>query len=247
MYILDFISENDFEKHVLNTISYYQDVLASINLKRFNSNIIDPIKLLFDRYVLNLDYRRMIEMEINRQRDKSNTNSIGYFHQNIFKYIKNCEVPDEVWDVIFKNDNVVYYIEMKNKHNTLNSSSCAKTFMKMQQKLLTEEGCICALVEVISRKSRNIPWQVTIDKKKQPTIDNLRRISIDKFYEIVTGDGEAFSKLCRQLPVTIKKILEKYPSCKAEKDTVLEELELIDSDIEKALFKLAFKTYSGFA
>lgn len=246
MYNLNFITEENFEKQVYETIQSYQKVLKSINLKQFNNNTIDPIKLIFDKYIFDLHYEKIIELEIQRQRDKSNTNSIGYFHQNMFSFIKNCEVPKEGWDVIFRGSDATYYIEMKNKHNTMNSASSAKTFMKMQQQLLVDRNCICALVEVIAKESQNIPWQITIDKVKQPLVENLRRISIDKFYEIVTGDAEAFSKIYEQLPRTIKKILQKNPNCKVEKDTVLKELSLVDKDLEKALFKIAFQTYLGF-
>lgn len=249
-YYLDFIKEEDFDLHVKNTIKEYKDTLKAIDLKKFNSNIIDPIKLLFDKEVYNKNFEEIIKFEIQRQRDKSNSNIIGYFHQNLFKYLKNCKVPKEGWDVIFLGEENNYYIEMKNKHNTMNSSSSAKTYMKMQNHLLTSKDrdkSICALVEVIAKKSQNISWVITIDKIKQQPCESLRRISIDKFYEIVTGDKEAFKKLCFQLPITIKKILQKEKELNIEKDKVLEELRLIDDDILVSLYKLAFSTYEGFS
>ena len=68
-----------------------------------------------------------IKDELVRQRDKTNSNAIGYFHQNMFKYIRNCEVLREEFDVIFtQSDGNKIYVEMKNKHNTMNSSSSQK-------------------------------------------------------------------------------------------------------------------------
>ena len=72
------------------------------------------------------------------------------FHQRIFQYIDNCRVPDNGkeggWDVIFHNEEGIdlpdgdrvrtIYVEMKNKHNTMNSSSAGKTYIKMQNRLL---------------------------------------------------------------------------------------------------------------
>lgn len=249
-FILDFISQNDFEQHVKETLKEYEDVLGSINLKAFNKNIIDPIKLLFDKSVFNKTFEEIIALEIHRQRDKSNNNSIGYFHQNIFKYINGCEVPEKGWDIIFKaNKNLTYYVELKNKHNTMNSSSASKTFMKMQNHLLNaqdKDTSICALVEVIAKKSNNIPWVTSIDYIRQSPNERLRRISIDKFYEIVTGDKEAFKKLCIQLPVTIEKLIKNDKTLQVEKDTVFEELQILDDNILVSLFKLAFSTYEGF-
>lgn len=116
---LNFISQKDFEEHVLNTIKEYKDTLKKVDLKKFNSNIIDPIKLLFDKNVFDITYEEIIKREIHRQRDKSNNNYIGYFHQNIFKYIKNCEVPKTGWDIIVKKDNKIFekdtvFEELKN-------------------------------------------------------------------------------------------------------------------------------------
>ena len=83
MYRLTFIKQSDFEKHVAETIRSYNASLASINLASFNSNLIDPIKLLFDKNLYRKTFDEIISLEIHRQRDKSNTNAIGYFHQNI--------------------------------------------------------------------------------------------------------------------------------------------------------------------
>ena len=143
---LDFISEEDFYNHVQATIEKYGEKLKSFDLKRFNKNIIDPIKLIFDKTVYHNSWDEIIKSEIFRQRDKSNNNDIGYFHQRIFQYINNCSVPDNGheggWDVIYENPNGIVlpenskvskiYVEMKNKHNTMNSASSGKTFIKMQ-------------------------------------------------------------------------------------------------------------------
>lgn len=46
---LDFISQDNFKQHVQATILKYGEKLESFDLKRFNTNIIDPIKLIFDK------------------------------------------------------------------------------------------------------------------------------------------------------------------------------------------------------
>lgn len=35
------------------------------------------------------------------------------------------------------------YVEMKNKHNTMNSASSAKTYIKMQGQILEDDDCAC--------------------------------------------------------------------------------------------------------
>ena len=101
------------------------------------------------------------------------------FHQRIFQYITKCHVPlngeEGGWDVIYEDANGIeipdagsvhtVYVEMKNKHNTMNSASAGKTFIKMQNQLLNDD-CACFLVEVIAQRSQNIKWETTVDKKK---------------------------------------------------------------------------------
>ena len=256
-YNLDFITKEDLTKHIKETILHYGDKLKSIDLQQFNKNIIDPIKLIFDKNVYNCSWEDIIKNELVRQRDKSNNNEIGYFHQNIFKYIKNCEVPQVGFDVIY-NGNIKIgdikatklYVEMKNKHNTMNSSASQKTYMKMQNQLLQDEDCICALVEVIAKHSQNIEWQVSIDYQ---SVNNkrIRRISIDKFYEIITSDKNAFYKLCLILPEIIKEIMNDVEFIQQQKDSVFKELVKIQQDknisFEMSLYLLGFYEYNGFA
>ena len=84
MWDLSFISEDDFTYHVKSTIEKYGEKLQPYNLKKFNKNIIDPVKMIFDKIVYGISWEEIIGNEIFRQRDKANNNDIGYFHQRIF-------------------------------------------------------------------------------------------------------------------------------------------------------------------
>lgn len=74
MWNLSFISEEDFTNHIKSTIEKYGEKLESFDLKRFNKNIIDPIKLIFDKTVYQSSWDEIVSNEIFRQRDKSNNN-----------------------------------------------------------------------------------------------------------------------------------------------------------------------------
>lgn len=246
MWNLNFISKEDLKEHIKNTIATYEKTLDGIDLVKFNTNIVDPIKMVFDSKVYRKDFEEVVKDELVRQRDKTNTNAIGYFHQNMFKYIKNCEVPKEGFDVIvsMKNGNKIY-VEMKNKHNTMNSSSTQKTYMRMQNKIASNSKVECFLVEVIAKNSQNIEWKVTVDGEKLEN-KRIRRVSIDKFYEIVTGDNEAFYKICMVLPKLIDEIIDENKELQVGSDTVIDELYDKNPDLLKALYLLAFKEYEGF-
>lgn len=243
----NFISQADFENHVASTIETYSRQLSGINLQDFNSNVIDPIKLLFDKNVFNKEFEEIINLEIQRQRDKSNTNAIGYFHQNMFRYIENCEVPLHGWDVIYTSptNGEMIYVEMKNKHNTMNSSSSQKTYITMQNKIVSDPHCECYLVEVLAPNSRNITWQMSVNGSRVAN-ERIRRVSLDQFYALVTGERDAFYQICMQLPRTIEKIIALNPALLIQEDSVIDELRQINPDTLLALYKLAFETYEGF-
>lgn len=249
------------------SIEKYGDKLKSFDVQRFNKNIIDPVKLIFDKTVYQADWKETISNEIFRQRDKSNNNDIGYFHQRIFQYIDKCHVPDNGteggWDVIYKNPEGIIlpdgscvhtvYVEMKNKHNTMNSSAAGKTFIKMQNQLLKDDDCACFLVEAIAKKSQNIKWETTVDGQRVGH-KLIRRVSIDKFYELVTGQENAFFKLCMVLPTVIQKVVDNNGNNLVPHDTVYDELRLAASNVEDkdmimeiAIFMLGFSTYNGFS
>ncbi len=239
-YKLGFISDKDIFKHVKETVQQYS---ASIDLKEFNKNIIDPIKLTFDAKVYGRTMEEVVASECIRQMDKSNNNHIGYFHQNLFRYAGNgWEVPAEGFDVI--NEGRHIFVEIKNKHNTMNSAASQKTYMKMQNKIVRDSHATCMLVEVIATKSQNKTWVVTVDKE-QFNNDHIRRVSIDKFYEIVFGDSLAFAKLCKALPLILDDVIKELGSA-TNQNTVFSELAAISPNIMKSLYLLAFKTYEGF-
>lgn len=246
LYSLSFIEQKDFEEHVAKTIKTYDETLNKIDLKKFNSNVIDPIKLTFDQALFKKTWKEIIELEIHRQRDKSNTNAIGYFHQNLFRYIKNCIIPTEGFDVIYTdaNGNKIC-VEMKNKHNTMNSNSSQKTYINMQNHLLKNPNDRCFLVEVLAPKSRNIIWEISVDKF-HCSDKRIRRVSIDHFYKLVTGIDDAFYQICKQLPITINKLIEHNHVKTVEKDTVVDELKVKNPNLLKSLYLLAFESYLGF-
>lgn len=136
----------------------------------------------------------------------------------------------------------------------MNSASSGKTFIKMQNQILQDDDAACCLVEVIAKRSQNIKWEPTVDGKRMGH-KLIRRVSIDKFYELVTGEQEAFHDMCMVLPKTIKSVVTSMESSLTPHDTVMEELRTWashinlateDLSIAMAIYMLGFKGYNGF-
>lgn len=239
-YGLKFISDKDLLRHTTETANKYR---FSIDLTEFTANTIDPIKFTFDSIVYDITEKEAIDREVARQLDKSNSNHIGLFHQNIFRYIGDgWSVPNSGYDVVHETNR--HYVEMKNKHNTMNSSSSQKTYMRMQNTLLSDNKATCMLVEVIARKSQNAPWKCSVDGQALSS-DRIRRVSIDQFYKLVTGYDGAFKDLCQVLPSVIADVV-KTIDFDESSNTVLRELVELSPDLLKSLYLLAFENYEGF-
>ena len=173
-------------------------------------------------------------------------------------------MPQTGWDVIYRNPDGIampdgdivhtVYVEMKNKHNTMNSASSAKTYIKMQSQILEDDDCACLLVEAIAKKSQNIKWTTKVDGKSvQHRL--IRRVSMDQFYAILTGDENAFYKMCMVLPNVINSVVYEGEGVEVPSDTVVQELKNVaklyaeypkDLAMAMAVYMLGFSTYNGF-
>lgn len=235
-YHLGFITNEQIYEHVKETARRYR---RSINLEEFNRSIIDPIKLTFDAKVYGKSFQDIVEAECIRQIDKSNTNHIGYFHQNLFRHIGHgWEVPPQGFDII--NNERHIFVELKNKHNTMNSGAATTVYERMQNKILHDDQATCILVEVITPHSKDEKWN-----KGGLSHAKIRRMSIDKFYGLVFGDNEAFFKLCKTLPYILDDVMAELQEGHIE-NSVYGELAQLSPDMFKSLYLLAFNTYDGF-
>lgn len=117
-YGLSFVSDNDLFGHMFDTIKRFR---TGMTLDAFQKNIVDPIKLTFDTHVYKRPIENVIDAEIMRQLSKTNESLIGYFHQNISKYVGNgWEVPntgEDGFDVV--NHGKQIFAEIKSKHDTI--------------------------------------------------------------------------------------------------------------------------------
>lgn len=169
------------------------------------------------------------------------------------------------WDVIYQNENGIMlpdgdmvhtvYVEMKNKHNTMNSASAGKTYIKMQSQLLSDDDCACFLVEAIAQKSQNIKWETTVDGKRV-SHKRIRRVSLDQFYAITTGEDDAFYNMCMVLSGVIENVVKQDGAVQVPNDTALQELKNIavmsgreteDMAMAVAVYMLGFSSYLGFS
>lgn len=66
--------------------SYVEQFTTEIDLHKFNSNIVDPVKLTFDAKVYGKSWEEVIMDECSRQIDKANSNVLGLFSPKSFPF-----------------------------------------------------------------------------------------------------------------------------------------------------------------
>ena len=80
-------------------------------------------------------------------------------------------------------------------------------------------------------------------------------MSLDQFYALVTGQEDAFYKMCMVLPSVIQKAVDELEGSIVPHDTVIDELKAlakkqsIDDEnlaVAMAVYMLGFGSYSGF-
>ena len=114
----------------------------------------------------------------------------------------------------------------------------------MQGMLLKNAENRCFLVEVIAKHSQNIPWKIALDGHSHEH-EFIRRVSIDKFYALVTGEAESFKNLCEALSRELDDVVKDLEQSHIE-NSVFSELSEISPNLLQSLYLLSFSKYEGF-
>ena len=199
---VNFISDEHFLNCIENLHSSYVKAKEKITKKKFYNNKIDTIKLTFDTKFNSIDEESIIETEILRQIDKSINNSIGTFHEQILGGIKGFEVGKLSGFDIKASDNTLF-ADIKNKHNTMNSSSAEALFQKLARYADDFKQAKCYWVQILAKNSFNEHWMGDINGKEY-SHSRVFKISGDRFYALLSGNENAFYELYKALPIAIE-------------------------------------------
>ena len=114
--------------------------------------------------------------------------------------------------------------------------------------------CACFFVKAIAKTSQNIKWETSVDGTKV-SHKLIRRVSIDQFYALVTGENNAFYQIGMALPDVIQSVVNEAGEQLVPHDIVYDQLYDItqnsgiapnDIAISIAIYMLVFGTHFGF-
>ena len=206
---VEFVSDEDFLECVKHVIDFYlsdEYQEEPITVLNESKNGIDAINTIFDITVKQIGFDGWANKEMERQQDKTINNKIGEFHQELLGKVEgwvDLGVGDETEIDLKKEDNTVF-IELKNKHNTMNSSSTKTCREKLENVIEQYPDATAYWAYIISRKyrSENRVW-----KYQGREDEKIRRISGDLLYEMITGDSNALEKVYEAIPKAIVDLL----------------------------------------
>ncbi len=220
---LSFISDKHLIFCIDNLYKAYLNAKNDISRKKFNKNKIDTIKLTFDSKFNELDEKILIKSEIARQIDKSINNAIGTFHEEVLGGINGFEKGNLSGYDIKANNNSLF-ADIKNKHNTMNSSASESLFQKLEKFAKKYPKSKCYWVQIWATKSFNESWKGKINGTEYKH-ERVFKISGDRFYKLLSKQENALYKLYKVLPKAIDDYLKKNKKIsKSVKNSALEEI-----------------------
>ncbi len=241
---VDFISDEHFLFCIENLHNSYLKAKNNITKKHFFKNKVDTIKLTFDARFNNIDEEDLIQSEILRQIDKSINNSIGTFHEQILGGIKGFEIGNlSGFDIKAEDDTL--FADIKNKHNTMNSSSAEALFQKLARYADDYKKAKCYWVQILAKNSFCELWKGEINGKEY-SHSRVYKISGDQFYALISGKENALFQIYKKLPVVIEDYLNSIQNTDLiEENSALDEINLeIKSTKRTILDQITFENFS---
>ena len=222
---VDFVSDEDFERAVKRVIDEYAEYELEISetkpidiLLDKERQTIDEFKTVFDLCTNDITLKKWTEREVERQIDKKINNRIGEFHQELLGYVDgwiDLGIGDPT-EIDLKNEEETIFIELKNKYNTMNSSSKKTCRGKLEKVIENNPNATAYWAYVINKKYKSEDRIWVYNERDD---ERIRRISGDKLYELITGDKDALEKVLKAIPIAIKNIRNLENDCISNEDS----------------------------
>lgn len=242
---VNFVSDEHLLKCIENLYKSYLSAKNNVSKKNFYKNKVDTIKLTFDSNFNNINEEELIESEILRQVDKSINNAIGFFHEEILGGINGYERGNHSGYDIKAKDNSLF-ADIKNKHNTMNSSSTENLYQKLIRYADQYTNSKCYWVQILATSSFNEPWKASFENDSRIYFhERVFKISGDQFYKILSNQDDAFYQLYKSLPKAIDDFL-KYNKDKSEsiQNSALDEIKNNISTTKRTILdEITFENY----
>ncbi len=178
------------------------------NAKDSGRNVIDPFATVFTLSFFGMSHRHWVQMEEFRKKDKTLTNALGAFHQQILGSVEGWENLGQKAVVDLVNDNRKIIAELKNKYNTVKGSDKINIYNALHScvydKVSRFRGYKAYYVTIIPQKPEGIerPFVPSDNQSGTKPAEDPSIMEIDgkRFYALVTGSETALEDLFNVIP-----------------------------------------------
>lgn len=222
----------------------YLKAKSNVSLKDFYANKVDTFKMTFDAHFNGMSEEALIRSEILRQIDKASGQAIGTFHEQVLGGIQGFEAGKLSGFDIRATDNSLF-ADIKNKHNTMNSSSAEALFQKLARFADDFKKAKCYWVQILAKGSFHEPWRGEINGKEY-SHSRVFKISGDQFYALLSGQEDALFQLYRALPIAIADFMDStHTVTEQEENAILKSLSSeTDATQRSILDQITFDNFS---
>ena len=142
------------------------------------------------------------------------------------------------------NDDTLF-ADIKNKHNTMNSSSAESLFQKLKTYADNYKQAKCYWVQILAKGSFNDLWKGEINGKEY-SHSRVYKISGDQFYALLSGKESALFQLYKALPSAINDYLNSIEKNNIIKEnSALDEIKLETKTSKRTILsQITFENYS---
>lgn len=185
---LQWISESDLQKAVEQLIERAEQAKIEAD-KRMKANVVDPFSSLVVSSTFGLDSREGL---VSTQQMASGlhgiSNALGDFHHQVLSSVAGWANHDAGYDI--ENTDLKILAEIKNKHNTMSSTTRKGTLDRIATALELKRGreWKAYLVIIVPKKPKRYRKQIHLSS-------SMFEIDGSSFYEGVTGDPNALHDL----------------------------------------------------
>ena len=176
------------------------------------SNTLDCFSAVVDSVILNISVEEWLDLERQRQTQKTLQNIMGDIHQEALGSSGEWESlgVGRVVDLVNHNKKII--AEIKNKHNTTKGNHKVNVYDDLADLLPKFGGYTGYYVEILPparSKVYNSPFMPPDNrtKTKRPKNEQIRKIDGRSFYSLVTGQTDALDQFYYALPSLVVEIL----------------------------------------
>jgi hypothetical protein len=237
-----FVTDDHLLHCIGNLHESYKKANLNATLESFYSNKVDAFKLTFDSRFNDTSEEKLVQSEVWRQIDKSINNAIGTFHEEILGGI-NGYLSEKNAGYDIRAENCTLFADIKNKHNTMNSSAAESLFLKLADLADRNKNAKCYWVQILGKNSFCEKWEANINGKEY-SHSRVFKITGDLFYAKLSEDPEALFKLYQALPGAIDDYLKTATIAPKSDSSAFQEIKSRSTKNDRTILnQIAFDNY----